>query len=139
MHYENTVGITPLELAVDLYLHDRVSNPPDLDAQSLRMSQNAWSGEHLPDASFCDKTTIEEETERLMECSKKRTYEICIQAAEEAGPKKRRLVSLAEANEVTKRPMSSRTREIRRVRSADIEAMYKEQLIDEVSQWMIET
>lgn len=106
LHRENATGRTPLEMARDLYLTSTVQDPPNVFST---YDYNPNQADHRsvvqqPASSFIPAKPRPEE-------SKKRTYEICMEADrnlidqgyEGYGKRKRRLVSLFEANEVAKR------------------------------------
>lgn len=106
LHRENATGRTPLEMARDLYLTSTVQGPPDV------FSEYNYNPNHedynsivrQPPSSFLPAKSGPHE-------SQKRTYEICMQVDRELiedgyegeSKRKRRLVSLFEANEVAKR------------------------------------
>lgn len=106
LHRENATGRTPLEMARDLYLTSTVQNPPNVFSNySYNPSHDDYNSiVRQPPSSFvtAEPGPIE---------SKKRAYEICMevdQSLVEEGydgeaKRKRRLVSLFEANEVAKR------------------------------------
>jgi hypothetical protein len=106
LHRENTTGRTPLEVASDSYLQERVKNGPSIAAaysyyQALNDNSGTANLASKPPKDFLQKEEIDELS------SKKRTYEICLEAAER-NPAKRRLVTLFEANEVAKRLVGSK-------------------------------
>lgn len=78
-------------------MQDRVSQPPTIKYHSGDFSQNQNSGLLTRAASSFLQDNIVDEV-----ASKKRTYEICMDAAQQY-PRKRKLVSLFDANEVAKR------------------------------------
>ena len=106
LHRENATGRTPLEMARDLYLFSTVQDPPDVfSVYNYNPNQEDYNSiVRQPPSSFLPATPDHKE-------SKKRTYEICMQVDHnliEQGydgeaKRKRRLVSLFEANEVAKR------------------------------------
>jgi hypothetical protein len=140
---ENATGRTPLELATDLYMQDIVSTPKlepiYKDYQPGREDNNSilYNASHFYIHKSWD--VAHEPQDR------KRTYEVCVQAAQQR-PAKRRLVSLLEANEVAKRvathepaPNRGGTRRGYRVRrreaNNDSESA-AEEAKDEVSSWL---
>jgi hypothetical protein len=97
LHRENATGRTPLEMAADMYMQERVSRAPRLDeCNNYNCYRDQNSLVHRPLSSFI---TVTDDNETP---NKKRTYEICLEATDKH-PGKRRLVSLFEANEVAKR------------------------------------
>ena len=106
LHRENATGRTPLEMARDRYLTSIVKDPPNVFS-NYNYNPNHEDHNSLvrqPASSFIPAKPLPEE-------SKKRTYEICLEADqslidegfEGESKRKRRLVSLFEANEVAKR------------------------------------
>ena len=100
LYRENATGRTPLEMARDLYLSSTVQDPPNVFS-----AYNA-NPDHI------DYNSILRPAQPGPVESKKRTYEICqevdqsllVAEGSQGEPKrKRRLVSLFEANEVAKR------------------------------------
>ncbi len=104
LYRENATGRTPLEMSRDIYLSSRVSDPPNIATfghQAYPLGQTHWNSVvNKPPQDFLPKKPEPEE-------SKKRTWEICegvdSDMEREGKEKKRRLVSLFEANEVAKR------------------------------------
>ncbi|KAG0652383.1 Ankyrin-3 [Hyphodiscus hymeniophilus] len=106
LHRENATGRTPLEMARDLYLTSTVQDPPDvfskINYNPDREDYDSILFQHP--SSFLPASLAPEE-------SNKRTYEICLEVDQELindgydgeFKRKRRLVSLFEANEVAKR------------------------------------
>jgi hypothetical protein len=104
LHRENATGRTPLEMSRDTFISSCVTNPPSLNdgpgRHTYRPGQNDPNSViHRPASSFVQSQESSEEERR------KRVWELCAAADEklEAPQKKRRLVSLFEANEVAKR------------------------------------
>jgi hypothetical protein len=110
LHRENATGRTPLEMARDLYLTSTVQAPPDVfSTYNYNPNHEDYNSiVRQPPSSFLPSKSGPEE-------SKKRTYEICMQVDQELieqgfdgeAKRKRRLVSLFEANEVAKRLASN--------------------------------
>jgi hypothetical protein len=106
LHRENATGRTPLEMARDLYLTSTVQDPPNVFSNcSYNPNRDDYDSLVRQPASFFIPSKP-----RPVE-SKKRTYEICMEVDqnlieegyEGEAKRKRRLVSLFEANEVAKR------------------------------------
>lgn len=102
LYRENATGRTPLEMARDSYTTSQVNTP--LSVSNSHYWQNYSPGQedhqsiiHKQASDFVKKDIVEE--------SQKRTWEICneIDQKMSEAEKKRRLVSLFEANEVAKR------------------------------------
>jgi hypothetical protein len=104
LYRENATGRTPLEMSRDIYISSRVSDPPNIATpghQAYGAGQTDWNFiTNKPPQDFLPKKPVPEE-------SKKRTWEICegvdADMEKEGKERKRRLVSLFEANEVAKR------------------------------------
>lgn len=106
LHRENVTGRTPLEMARDLYLTSTVQDPPDVFSNyNYNPNRDDYNSiVRQPPLSFIPSKPGPVE-------SKKRTYEICMEVDknlveegyEGEAKRKRRLVSLFEANEVAKR------------------------------------
>jgi len=113
LYRENATGRTPLEMSRDIYIASCVENAPSLTpGHSYRHTYYTGyvdhnSVLHRPSSDFVAKKEMPEE-------SKKRTWEICCEMDEkmraEGGERKRRLVSLFEANEVAKRVTTMKSR-----------------------------
>lgn len=102
LHRENAVGITPLELARDLWIQEVVAEPPNLempDASLIRDEHGYLSVLDRPAKEFVPDKDTEAESEPKP--NRRRTYEVCFESAAQY-PHKRRLVSLFEANELAK-------------------------------------
>jgi hypothetical protein len=84
-------------MATDLYVQERVSQLPKIEHHSGDLARNQNPGLIIRAASSFLKDNMMDEV-----ASKKRTYEICVDAAQQH-PRKRKLVSLFDANEVAKR------------------------------------
>jgi hypothetical protein len=102
LYCENSTGRTPLEMSRDMWIASCAENPPSISANKnvyYPGQYNYNSLIHKAASGFVEKKEDEPEE------SKKRTWEICAKAHEEADDdmRKRRLVSLFEANEVAKR------------------------------------
>jgi hypothetical protein len=104
LYRENATGRTPLEMSRDIYIASTVENAPSIEGGYHR---HYYPGQvdynsilQQPLSNFVPKKEEPEE-------SKKRTWEICDRTDRElraeGGERKRRLVSLFEANEVAKR------------------------------------
>lgn len=128
LHRENATGRTPLEMATDLYMQERVSHAPNLQ-QNFSGDFNNHIKTGLVDRP-ASEFVVDEEKEVVEVASKKRVYEICMEAAQQV-PSKRRLVSLFEANEVARRLAGVKKR--LHGASADSDA---DQKSDEVSTWL---
>jgi hypothetical protein len=137
LHRENATGRTPLEMARDLYLTFTVQDPPNVFS-SYNYNPNHEDYNSLvrqPASSFIP------EKPRPVE-SNKRTYEICMEVDQrliEEGydgeaKRKRRLVSLFEANEVAKRLAGNKRGERQWVANGYI--VDQEGRSDVVSEWM---
>ncbi|KAH8602501.1 hypothetical protein B0O99DRAFT_606743 [Bisporella sp. PMI_857] len=115
LHRENATGRTPLEMARDIYLASCVQEPPNVkpDIYYYPNQDDYNATTRRPAAEFVPKRD-----EGQHEETKKRTYEVCMQADRtllneecDGEPKhKRRLVSLFEANEVARRLAGRKTR-----------------------------
>lgn len=114
LHRENATGRTPFEMSRDIYLSSLVSDPPNMESSFYYYPNNVdWHFiTHQQAANFAPpKPKDEEIEEEIGEQNKKRTYDVCVQVDEELmqtekegeQKRKRRLVSLFEANEVAKR------------------------------------
>ncbi|KAH7417628.1 hypothetical protein BKA64DRAFT_702397 [Cadophora sp. MPI-SDFR-AT-0126] len=119
LYRENATGRTPLEMALDIFIASQVENP--LPISSTNYNTYYYHGQtdynsiiNQSPSSFVAKGKVAEP-----EDSKKRTWEICQSVDREIaekgegenggdgnGMRKRRLVSLFEANEVAKRVAS---------------------------------
>jgi hypothetical protein len=115
-------------MAADMYMQERVSHAPSIDGyntySNYQNGQNPIPIIQRSPSSFLPVT--DDETP-----SKKRTYEICLEAAVKY-PGKRRLVSLFEANEVAKRlaRMKAQSQALALRKGEDV-------VIDEVSEWIV--
>ncbi|TVY29345.1 Uncharacterized protein LHYA1_G001351 [Lachnellula hyalina] len=103
LYRENSTGRTPLEMSRDKWIASCAENPPSISVR------NPHAHYTLIQRSASD--FVKKDVDRLGD-SAKRTWEICAKADEEAsdGMRKRRLVSLLEANEVAKRVAGSKSR-----------------------------
>ena len=139
LHRENATGRTPLEMARDLYLTSTVQDPPNVFS-SYRYNPNHddyTSLVHQPAVSFVPVKSQPEE-------SKKRTYEVCLEIDESlveegyegTAKRKRRLVSLFEANEVAKRLAGNKSSGAGRQWVANGYAVDQQGKSDVVSEWM---
>lgn len=90
LYHENATGRTPAEMAEDVYLAERVNEPPSLPNYSNYSILNQSS------ESFVKSVETSRKTER------ERIWALCQQKMSET-PRTRRLVSLFEANEAAKR------------------------------------
>jgi hypothetical protein len=135
LHRENATGRTPLEVASDMYLSDRVNNSPSIanpnSNRYMWMYGDGGSGScditKAAPATFLPKKKHDDETR-----STKRTYEICVEAAKKSHAT-RKLVSLFEANEVAKRLAGRKAR----ILTTNGEEVKKEELrTDEVTMWL---
>lgn len=101
LYRENSTGRTPLEMARDIYIASCV--------EKFSSEQNSYYSSYGSNEDFIailEKPAIQfVEPVVEVEESKKRTFEICVGIDEQTkeGDRKRRLVSLFEANEVAKR------------------------------------
>lgn len=126
LHRENADGITPLELAHDLWLQSIVQEPINLDqAPSNPSITNRGPETFLLSATF---TTADQSNPHRS--NKRRIYDICRDAAAEH-PSKRRLVSLSEANEVAKRVVAMSEYTCRNQHQT-----IPEQTTDEMTAWL---
>ena len=114
LHRENATGRTPLEMSQDIYVSSSVADAPNMSSHF-----NYYHGQHDSNSLFNKaarnfappKLVLDEEPEDWCRIDKKRTYEICMEIDNELrqegyegeAKRKRRLVSLFEANEVAKR------------------------------------
>ncbi|TVY32755.1 Uncharacterized protein LOCC1_G008587 [Lachnellula occidentalis] len=102
LYRENSTGRTPLEMSRDKWIASCAENPPSITTY------------HGNSSSITQKRAFEfvKKDEDSLEDSVKRTWEVCAKADDEASHdmKKRRLVSLLEANEVAKRVAGSKSR-----------------------------
>jgi len=106
LYRENSTGRTPLEMSRDIYTASLVADPPSITDGNHFFNHynpaytNSSSIINQPASNFAIKDKGEEE-------SKKRTWEICAKVdgeiEGEGKERKRRLVSLFEANEVARR------------------------------------
>lgn len=104
LYRENATGRTPLEMARDIYIASCVEHAPNIDGGYQRHyypGQTDYNSVlHQPLSNFVKKDLVPEE-------SKKRTWDICDAVDRELKSdgveRKRRIVSLFEANEVAKR------------------------------------
>ncbi|TVY75886.1 Uncharacterized protein LSUE1_G007435 [Lachnellula suecica] len=134
LYRENATGRTPLEMSRDIYIASCAENPPQIGAShhSIFYGQhNSQSVLNKPASDFAKKEDEPEE-------SKKRTWEICMEADAKVGveSKKRRLVSLFEANEVAKRVAGSRSRYGGQQRVVNGGLVDGEGIPDIVSEWL---
>ena len=137
LYRENATGRTPLEMARDLYIASSVENAPGVGYQN---TFHYYAGQHdynsivnQPLSNFVPKKAEPEE-------SKKRTWEICNEVDQklrsEGGERKRRLVSLFEANEVAKRVASLKARNGGRQVVVNGGLIGEEGKPDVVSEWL---
>lgn len=112
LYRENSTGRTPLEMARDIYTASQVENAPNVSGGPQHYHPGSYDRNSLlnqPSSSFVKSKT----GEVVPEESKKRTLEVCIEAdgmmVREGRERKRRIVSLFEANEVAKRVASLKT------------------------------
>jgi hypothetical protein len=94
-------------MARDIYLSSCVADPPNMSTNFSYYPNNQQDTHSLLQrhaSTFAPKKDVDEAKD-LGEQSKKRTFEICVKVDAELdeGMRKRRLVSLFEANEVAKR------------------------------------
>ncbi|TVY42900.1 Uncharacterized protein LSUB1_G001614 [Lachnellula subtilissima] len=103
LYRENSTGRTPLEMSRDEWIASCAENPPSISFG------NPHAHYALTQRSASD--FVKKDADRPGD-SVKRTWEICAKADEEASDsmRKRRLVSLLEANEVAKRVAGSKSR-----------------------------
>lgn len=105
LYRENSTGRTPLEMARDMFAASNVENHPDLTTGFSSYSAGYHARYQIPVLNKSASQFVVEEV--LPVNSKKRTWEICDAAdqemAKQGHERKRRLVSLFEANEVAKR------------------------------------
>ncbi|KAG4440717.1 hypothetical protein IFR05_003811 [Cadophora sp. M221] len=107
LYRENATGRTPLEMSRDIYIASQVENPlPVCTNANMHYSHGQTDYNSIINKSPSFFAVKEPEPEE----SKKRTWEICAvvdaeisEAGDKEGIRKRRLVSLFEANEVAKR------------------------------------
>ncbi|KAH7360980.1 ankyrin repeat-containing domain protein [Rhexocercosporidium sp. MPI-PUGE-AT-0058] len=107
LYRENATGRTPLEMSRDIYIASQVENPiPISNSNSMHYYHGQTDYNAIINKSPSSFAVKEPEPEE----SKKRTWEICASVDAEIaetgnkdGMRKRRLVSLFEANEVAKR------------------------------------
>ena len=104
LHRENSTGRTPLEMSREIYIASQVESAPNIMIGNH--SGQYYAGQHdynsvvnRAASSFVVKAEDEE--------NKKRTWEVCQakdeEMVKEGAERKRRLVSLFEANEVARR------------------------------------
>ena len=137
LHRENATGRTPLEMARDLYLTSTVQAPPNVSSNySYNSNHEDYNSlVRQPASSFIPSKLCPAE-------SKKRTYEICMEVDqnlieegyEGESKRKRRLVSLFEANEVAKRLAGNKSGGRQWVANGYI--VDQEWRSDVVSEWM---
>ena len=116
LHRENATGQTPLELAEIMYLQYHIRHPPGLN-----------DSVHPQPPPFCESHW------ETPEADVRRTWLVCKEVSEHA-PAKRMLVSLNDANEVSKRLAKLQRRRSdeyvdARLLKKDLESQ------DEVSEW----
>jgi hypothetical protein len=84
----------------DIYIASQVNNAPDINNSGYRRHYHAGQHDYNAVVNRAPETFI---VKKGPEESKKRTWEICVDRDESLGERKRRLVSLFEANEVARR------------------------------------
>jgi len=135
LYRENATGRTPLEMSRDIYIASCASNPP-----SISTNNNTYYPGQNDYNSLVNRatSTFVEKEDDAPEESKKRTWEICAQADEGASGemRKRRLVSLFEANEVAKRVVGRNSRYGGRQRVVNGGVVDSVGVPDVVSEWM---
>lgn len=107
LYRENATGRTPLEMSRDIYIASQVENPLPVSSNT---NMNYYPGQTDYNSIINKSPSFFAVKEPEPEESKKRTWEICAgvdaeisEAGDKEGMRKRRLVSLFEANEVAKR------------------------------------
>ncbi|KAL4871430.1 hypothetical protein BDV12DRAFT_28672 [Aspergillus spectabilis] len=136
LYRENAVGATPAELAENKWIAKMTSDPPKAPAIGDRHS---YRGMNLKACYVVDKAPQDFVKKVTRSYTERDIYKICSPEGVEAVSRKRKLVSLGDANEVAKRLALSkngsggwRSRR-RRYRRGDDE---EENETDEVSQWI---
>ena len=121
---ENAMGQTPLELAENLYVRDCTKRNPDI--RKVRYQKL----EKRPAEDFAEngKDKVEEENDV------RKTWRVCREFAKKE-PRRRKLVSVAEAREVAKR-LVQRNKEKKMDVEKRIEEVKKEETKDEVDGWL---
>ncbi|EPS32748.1 hypothetical protein PDE_07708 [Penicillium oxalicum 114-2] len=135
LYRENATGTTPLEMAVSAWVNETTRNPPEIASQRDR-----WHYSRFQKAtSYKFKSNVTDESEKT-------TSQIMLEACRKRAtrnPAKRRLVTLYEANEVTKRLADSGNSSGRGYRASRFGRRYgryggdeeKELEMDEVALW----
>lgn len=106
LYRENATGRTPLEMSRDIYIASQVENPFPLSSNN---GMHYYPGQTDYNALINKSLSFFVVKEAEPEESKKRTWEICasvdrdVTEGGDENMRKRRLVSLFEANEVAKR------------------------------------
>lgn len=127
LHRENATGQTPLELAETMYLQYHMRHPPDLkDGSYIKYSPFKDQRPHL---IGCHGETAEPDV--------RRTWHICKKVAESL-PTNRTLVSLNDANEVSRRLPKQQRRQSGEQVDARLAKEEKFKARDEVLQWLRE-
>ncbi|KAF2674811.1 ankyrin [Microthyrium microscopicum] len=121
---ENAVGRTPMEVARDAWLAEQVREPPKVGLGKYHWNVRARNQNVLQKPLDWFKHSREEPDMKTV------VWEMC-RAQFEKWTGKRRLVSLAEANEVAKRLTGSKSDEVILARTGDSAS-------DEVNQWWTE-
>jgi hypothetical protein len=135
LYRENATGRTPLEMSRDIYIASCAEHPPSITANNNQYypdQHNYNSLVNKPASTFVEKE------DDAPEESKKRTWEICAEADKGASDqmRKRRLVSLFEANEVAKRVAGRNSRYGGRQRVVNGGVVDSEGVPDIVTEWM---
>ncbi|QKX64713.1 uncharacterized protein TRUGW13939_11889 [Talaromyces rugulosus] len=108
IHLENATGATPKEIAETAWVHDVTKDPPSLDTNRYKYNYHS-----RPQCVVCrsPESFVEENLEAKDEkLPSQGVYEVCRDwACKERTSKKRKLVTLFDANEVAKRLAAQNT------------------------------
>ncbi|KAJ0423554.1 hypothetical protein BJY00DRAFT_321678 [Aspergillus carlsbadensis] len=102
LHRENAVGSTPAELAENKWIANVTSNPP----ASPEVEPNRYWGYYGTNRSACalvNKSPQEYAKKSVQNDTAEGIHNLCVEKAAEGAGRKRKLVSLYDANEVAKR------------------------------------
>ncbi|KAL4885830.1 ankyrin repeat-containing domain protein [Aspergillus karnatakaensis] len=137
LYRENAVGSTPAELAENKWIGKMTADPPKAPAIGDR---NSYRGMNLKACYVVDKASHDYVKKSRPSYTERDIYKICSPEENDGVSKKRKLVSLGDANEVAKRlalnrngGASWRSRRRRYRRGSDQEDQNE---TDEVSQWL---
>lgn len=134
LHLENATGSTPKELSETAWVRDVTRDPPNLN-----INNHHWQNNHsLNECVVCrqPETFVEENVKaKHNKLPSQGVYEVCRDwALDERTSKKRKLVTLFDANEVAKRLAAQNTRRTARHYGREENEADDEQ--DEVTAWL---